>query len=188
MAIEDILVAVDGQAEAEIERILADADDRAREIIAQAHRKKQAEIERFVAEKVELQRKESERQINAAHTANRRALADVRRGVFEAVFVLAEERLQTLRHDPAYPKILPRLIDEAVAGIKGKCHVHVDKRDVDLVTGTYCGSLVTGDLETAGGAVVVSEDGRVKRSNTVEDRLERIHDERVREISEVLYQ
>lgn len=187
MPIEAILTSLDGQAGAEIARIESEATERVERILSEARSAKQAEIDRFVADRVARQRIESERLLNAAHTADRRASADVRRGVFEEVFALASERLEHLRQDPRYPEILTRLIDEASDGIREGCRVHVDPRDLGLVAKKYCDAEVIGDLTTLGGAVVFSADGRVKRSNTVEDRLARVHDEMVREVSEVLY-
>lgn len=187
MSIDHILDSIDTQAVAEIAAIERGGAAQAERILEGARARADEEIERFVAERVTAEEIESLRRRNAAEMQGRRKMAGVRRELFEKAFDLAREELPSLRQRPDYSEILMSYIDEALDGLELPATIHVDARDLSFVPEGYRGCAVVGDLDIAGGAVVVSGDGRIRRSNTLEDRLARFHDEGVRQVSEVLY-
>lgn len=187
MAIDHVLSSIDTHAAAEIAEIEREGAAQAEGIIQGAHERAEREIERYVAEKVTAEQIESLRRRNAAEMESRRRMAGVRRELFEKAFDLAREKLPALSERSDYRTILMSYIDEALAGLDAPATIHVNARDVDLVPEGYRGCAIVGDQDIAGGAVVVSGDGRITRSNTFEDRLERFHDEAGRQVSEVLY-
>ena len=187
MSIDHILDSIDTQAAAEIAAIERGGAAQAERILQSARARAEEEIERYLAEKVTAEEIESLRRRNAAEMQGRRRMAGVRRELFEKAFDLAREELPTLRGRSDYTEILMSYIDEALEGLDAPATIHVDARDVALVPQAYRGCTVVGDLDIAGGAVIVSADGKVRRSNTLEDRLSRFHDEGVRQVSEVLY-
>lgn len=187
MPIGHILESIDVEAASEIEAIRRKAEKRAEEILQNARARADGEVERFVAERINAEKVESMRRRNAAEMENRRGLAGVRRELFEQAFDTAHDRLETLRERDDYPTLLMAYIDEALDGLEPPCTIHVDERDVAHVPSGYRGCEVVGDLRIAGGAIIETADGRVKRSNTLEDRLALFRHDGVRQVSEVLY-
>lgn len=186
MAIEGVLSAIDRFAKAEIKQIEVDAQVKAEGVIADANAKAEREVERFVAESVATSERESVRQIHSAELASVRAQADVRRQAYEELFVLAKKRIEDVRGHSSYADLLASLIADATQGLGIDYVIHIDPRDSNLVASFKPTGQVVADITTAGGVIVVSSSGRVTRDNTFEARLERVRDERVQDVWEVL--
>ncbi|MCL2333156.1 MAG: V-type ATP synthase subunit E family protein [Actinomycetia bacterium] len=186
MAIEEILSALNAQAQAEIDRETAQAQAETDEIIEGIRHDAQATADAFVASAVEKAKGSAERDFNAAQAVCRRQRADVRREVFDEVFVRAGEKIKAVRSGGNYPHLLRELIIEATSGM-GDYVLHVDPRDKDLVMSMYPGGVsCVADIETMGGIVVTSVDGRIRRSSTFEDRLKRVQEDHIESIAKVL--
>ena len=186
MAIEDILTALDIQADSEINQIHAQLQTRADEILSEARKKADAAADVYVTDAVKTERVAAEQELHKGDSAYRRRVADVKREVFEEVFTQASEKIGGIRQTPEYPVILGQLITDATSDLKGDYVVHVDPADQALVAGICPGVTCLADIKTVGGVVVTSADGRIQRSSTFEDRLQRVHEKYGEMISEVL--
>ncbi len=180
MALDDIFRALEEQADAECDAILAAARDQASTIAGEAEaradevRRAKVEVSERAARAVAAQR------LNAARLDARKLVAGVKDRAIRAAFDGAEERFETLRSDRDYSDVFSSLAAEALSGVDGEVQVRVSEEDVALARKAL-GALgakaeVVGDLETAGGLVVVANAGTLFRKNTVEDRIARLRD------------
>ena len=192
MAYENLLKSVEesaGERERElrskartaIQAILEEAETRAKDLqqISLDEAKKAASIKR-------------NKLMYLTKVEEKKQLITIKEAIFSQALTTAEQSLFSLRTDPAYPKILKKLALEATGAIgTGKCHVHVDKRDeqllFDMLTELNLSALVIPDLTTAGGVVITNPDETVTISNTLESRLERIKERRRLEIYTTLF-
>ena len=186
MAIEEILSALDMQAEAEIDRISNEARAEAEAITQAAQQEADRAGDIYVADAIKEATAAADREKNAEHTAHRRRVADTHREVFEEVFVRAGEKIKSIRTTAEYPAIMSYLVADATADLGSNYILHIDPRDKQLVSEVCKGMACAFDIETAGGVVVTSADGRIRRSSTFEDRLRRISENHIELVSEVL--
>jgi vacuolar-type H+-ATPase subunit E/Vma4 len=177
MAIEDILRALDEQADAERVEILERAEAEAEAILSdardQATKTRSARMDRVKA----VVEPKAQQIVNGARLQNKRDLEAARAAAVTAVFDQAQVRLHALRNDrAAYEPILRGLIQEAVSDSNGDSVARVDPADSDMAAGLVSDLQMTCALETgatpSGGVTVLSCAGRVARRNTLDDRLE----------------
>lgn len=180
MALEDILRALDEQADADI----ADLQRRAASQAEKLGREAQAEAERIVGDAVEAAEKtaqaKADKRLNAARLEARRHAATVRNDAIDAAFALAAEKLRSLRASPEYAAVFRRLLEEA-AGVASRreadCVLLVDPANKDLAEQLGAELLpscaVAAELDAAGGLTIALSSRRVLLINTFENRLER---------------
>jgi vacuolar-type H+-ATPase subunit E/Vma4 len=193
MAIEDILRALDDQADAERDEILERAGDERDAILSDA-RDQAARIRSQRMERAKsVVEPRAQQLVNAARLKNKRDLEAARAAAVTAVFDEARARLQALRNDRvAYEPILRRLIEEAVSGSDGDTVAQVDPADSEMAAGLVDGLQMTCSLESAatpsGGVTVLSCAGRIARRNTIEDRLELVRANSSAAVAEMLFE
>lgn len=183
MAYENLLRSVEESAQEKEQEIRKKAGQQAGEIRAEATREAEAVQERAIREAERSAAVERNKQLYLARGEIKQRLLKSREKIFAAAFDEAEKQLSRLRQDPAYPAVFERLAREATGAMGGTVFsVHIDRRDLDLCTGTLAAlgirCEVLPDIESAGGLVVSSPDGLVTISNTVESRLERAREKK----------
>lgn len=119
-------------------------------------------------------------------------LARVREEYLQRAVAAARGELARQRDQGGYPEVLERLVREALEALgEDGARVHVDPRDEAPVRALLArlpdGPLMTPDLETAGGVVVDSADGRIRVDNTFDSRLARAGEVYRRELYDRLY-
>jgi vacuolar-type H+-ATPase subunit E/Vma4 len=193
MAIDDILTALDEQAESDCAGIIEQAQHQADAILREA--REQAEAAR--AARLQRARAQVEprvdQMVNSAGLQNKRDLDAARAGTIESVFDDASRRLATLRDDDpqTYARVFKALLEEALAGTDGDAEVVVDPADVTMAsslltaTGTAC--TVTAATIPQGGVTVLSRGGKVARRNTFEDRLDAVRRTSASDVAGILF-
>ena len=121
--------------------------------------------------------KKSARTLNTARLEAKTRLSRIKGAGLEGVFKSVSEQLGSMRNSAEYPRLFKTLAREALAGTEGGAVVHVDPADADLARQALAEMGVSveivSDLKSTGGLVVETDEGRVVRRNTFEDRLER---------------
>jgi vacuolar-type H+-ATPase subunit E/Vma4 len=193
MAIEDILRALDEQADAERDEIVERAGDEGKALLSDA-REQAAKIRSQRMERVtSVIEPKAQQLVNAARLKNKRDLEAARAAAVTAVFEEAKQRLQALRSDRgAYEPVLRQLIQEAVSDSNGDSVAQVDPADSELAAGLVDGLQMTCTLESAetpsGGVTVLSCAGRIARRNTLDDRLELVRANSSASVAEMLFE
>lgn len=191
MAIEDILKALEEQAEADCERILDEARAHAEAIVADGEREAR-EIRDAAGRRAEhAAATRAERLVNAARLEAKLAVSAARGEAVVGVFDEAAKRLGNLRSDPSYEQYFMALAAEALAGIDGQVLLRVAHEDERLAESAArfarVSATVDASLPTAGGVVVEARAGRYVRRNTLEDRLERVRERLFSDVARVLF-
>ena len=190
MAIEDILQALDEQAQADCDAVIGEAQEHAKLIIDEAERQAITIHEGFARQIERVAKSEASKLVNAARLEAKMEVSSVKGSGVAGVFEAARSELPSLRSS-GYPELFARLADEAFQGLEGSVHVRVAASDVDLATQALAASSllgdVAGDLDTTGGVVVEAHGGRIIRRNTLEDRLDRVSQFVQADVARVLF-
>lgn len=173
MAIEDILNALEQQAQADIDAVLAEAQEHAKLIAEQAVEEAQRVRDGYAAQVAKTASSEAAKLVNAARLEGKMAVSSARGKALADSFEGAKARLGTVRADSGYDGLFTALAREALEGIEGSVVIHVNPADEARARALAADAEVVTDIETAGGVVVDASGGRVIRRNTLESRLER---------------
>lgn len=190
MGLEEILKALEPEAQLQIERLRSEADTEAAAITAKAGEEAKAIKDRHLASARQRLGKERERLVSGAKLEAKMVRLDAREALLERAFTAAQERLAQLRGNWAYPRYLMRLTREAVAEIGSDLRIAVSAVDEELIRAVVLElgvrAQISAGLNTCGGLEASTPDGRIRVVNTVEARLERAIGEVRREIAALL--
>ncbi len=175
----ELLVILEKESAAEVERILSEARAKTDEVLAEARTSSRALLDaqrvRLEGErKVALARAQSAAQVRAAA-----AVLQAKDQAINEVFVRAEAELRRLQQDPArYGAVLRALIREAAAGLSGRVLVEVSPDDRDAARQAVRDLGLDAEVRTApdvsGGVRVATADRRFIVENTLASRIERV--------------
>jgi len=112
-------------------------------------------------------------------------IGTVREQAIAQVYSDAADRLTHVREQPAYTDIFRALSAEALATTEGECVLMVDPADKALAS-QLDGVIVQTEIQTAGGAVVTLDGGRITRRNTFESRLNKLQGFAGASVAEIL--
>lgn len=183
MTAQAILKAIEASGEAALAQLRAEAEERVRDILTEA-------------ETAALTRKESARRATLLplagerarllHQANAEALRLVglaRQQLVEAVLTETRSHLARLRTASGYACLLRNLVVEAMTALGAEevaAHppiLEADARDApllhEILDQLHLEWSISSTLESWGGVIVLSSDGRISVTNTLEARLER---------------
>ena len=190
MAIEDILKALDEQAQADSDALVAEAEAHARLIVEDAQRSADEIHENFARQVERVARADAAKIVNAARLESKMEVSSAKGSGVASVFDAARAHLSDVRSGD-YDRLFARLAAEALAGLEGAVTIHVASADVDRAQHAAAtagvAAEVVGDLDTAGGIVVESSGGRIIRRNTLEDRLDRVSQIVQADVARVLF-
>ncbi len=191
MALEEIFRALESEAQARCSEIRVNAQQEAELIEKQA----QNRCEQLVRERLDLHSgvvaARARRIVNAAKMQARHDVAAERDVLIGQTFEEARETLRGLRERDGYQRLFDSLLREALSSAEHPSSVLVDPRDMEIAKSSLKAQALDlpakGELTTAAGVVVLSNDDRVRHDNTVETRLARV-EERARErVGELLF-
>jgi vacuolar-type H+-ATPase subunit E/Vma4 len=190
MAIEDILKALDEQAQADCDAVLDEAREHARLIVEEGTREAQSIHDGFHRQAERAATIEAAKQVNAARLESKMIVSSVKGDAVVDIFDLAKAKLPETR-GAGYEALFSALAAEALAGLDGAVTLHVAPADAQLASKAAAASglpaTVEPTLETAGGLVIEAHGGRVIRRNTLEDRLERTRQRMQADVAKVLF-
>jgi V/A-type H+-transporting ATPase subunit E len=176
MAIQDILEALDRQAEAECAAVLEEAHAQAEIVIAEAEREAQFIHEGYARQVERVAATEASKTVNAGRLQAKMMVSSTKGQAVDDVFSRARDELSLIPSDPSYPGLFDLLAAEAAEGLEGPLTVRVSPRDIPYAERFAAGrGDVTVDVDETivGGLVIEASGGRVIRRNTLENRLER---------------
>jgi len=190
MAIEDILKALDEQADTETAAVLDEAREHASLIVEEGQREAQQIHDGFTRQVERVANADAGKVVNAARLEAKMIVSSVKGDGVAAVFDEAGSRLSKTR-DGDYPSLFSALASEALGGMEGAVTIKVSASDGSLAQAA-AGSAglpatIEPTLETAGGLIVEAQGGRVIRRNTLEDRLERCRQMIQADVAKVLF-
>lgn len=177
MAIDDILRALDDQAQADCDEIIGESHEHARLIVEEAELQAQAIHDKYIHQVEQVATASASKQVNTARLEAKMIVSSVKGGGVASVFDAARVELPSVR-ESGYEALFAALAAEALAGVSGPITVHTASSDTSLAekaaSASGLAAEVVGDLDTAGGLIVDTANGKVIRRNTLEDRLDRV--------------
>lgn len=199
MAIDDILSALEEQADAETERIRGEALAQAERVETEARQKAARMTAARIAMAERAANREAEAEMSSARRRERHAAMLDEHGAAARAFELARARLAGIRHASDYEAVFTSLVLEALDGVEGVCELHVAPEDVELAERVVARMPWRGvkpdtrgpgetpqpeplsvsissdpSLTVLGGVVVEVAGGRIRRINTLESRIEKL--------------
>jgi len=177
MAIDDILRALDDQAQADCDEIIGESHEHARLIVEEAGLQAQAIHDKYIHQVEQVATAKASKTVNSARLEAKMIVSSVKGGGVASIFDDARVQLPTARQS-GYETLFGALAAEALEGVSGPVTVHTAPADIALAEKATAASglaaEVVGDLDTAGGLVVDTGGGKIIRRNTLEDRLDRV--------------
>ena len=190
MAIEDIIRALEEEADGEVEEIVDAAKMQASGILEDAR----AEADKIRADRFEHGRSvgtaRGQQLVNAARLDNKRSLAAAKERGIADVYATAERRLADTRKDGSYAALFAALAKEATEGVEGAYTVQVDAADEHLAKSVLADMGAKATIEatpTLGGLTVVADEGHVFRRNTLDERLAKSRKTGQSHVAEILF-
>lgn len=189
MSLETILDTIEASGEAELSELRREANAMIQAILDEAE---QTAAERYESSRQEVLQPVSGERARRLHRAKLRALrivGEARDELAANALAKVRRRLIELRDEPAYNNILRHLMEDAVKALgeeelnnleglqDSRPEVEVDLRDQEKLQGILrnlkLDLAIIPTLNSWGGVIVRSGDGRVVVTNTFESRLER---------------
>ncbi len=193
MALEDIFRALEEQAEQECQQVLEDARYQADAILEEAQEKAEEVRRRLVEEAEKATRLKASQAVNSARLESKKKIAAIKQETVAEVFGKVPEKAKDFRGSDSYPSTFEALLKEALVGLEGEDDVQVlvDPADVELAKATLSklgvSAEVKPDISTVGGVVVATDNGRIMRRNTLEDRLDKAQQYIQADVAELLF-
>ncbi|MDI3484579.1 MAG: V/A-type H+/Na+-transporting ATPase subunit [Methanobacteriaceae archaeon] len=187
--VDKIVSSIISEAQENANKIISEAEKKAESIIEDGEKRAAIEKEKILENARKQARMQYHQLISEAKMKARRAELEAREEIITEAFKKAEEELQkiTSSKDEKYIQSLENIIKEAATEIGGgELIVHVkedDKEkikdldsiaeDVKSATGKDTSLELGEPIQTIGGAIVKTKDGRIEVNNTIEARLSR---------------
>lgn len=183
MSLQEVLTSIRTAGEAELRQLEAQNTVQVREILMNAEAEAHEIREEACAAASAPAGSEHARILHRARLESLHNLGSAREALIDSTLDQARGRLGNLRTEKTYPQVLQQLILESLAEIKTSTNdisqvwLEADPLDQELVTSiiTDMGLSLTVKycLNSWGGVIARSEDGRIVVINTLETRLER---------------
>ena len=161
--IEKITQRIDAQAQAEIDRILADARDQAEAIAEQAQAQAEAESAELAARNGQAAAEREERLVGAAQMEAKKIILAAKQELVEKAYVLALEKLCSMP-DEQYTETLVALLEQAAPDGKGSV---IFAPDVKERIGAATVALANEKLQ---GSLILAEETRPLRGGFILSR------------------
>lgn len=192
MAYEELIHSMEMDAQLRVQEVRDQVRRSVEETQEGARQQAEQVRERLLAEAGQRIEVERHQRLYRAREEGKGGLARVREEYLHRALELAGERLLYLREGDRYAGALERLTREALDALgEPGALIRVDPRDeaaareiVKALTGT---PRLIADLDTAGGVVVESADGRIRVDNTFASRLARAGEIHRRELYDHLF-
>lgn len=192
MALDDILRALQDNAEKRIEAIEQDTQQRVNEIISEVE-KEAVRTKRLRLRKIkDAIKSECTGIVYSASLKAKNELIKAQEETVDEAFRLAEQSLSDLHSNEEYPKVFELLLDGCLEVFDGEVVLRVRPDDKTLVDSLMADrqvpySISETPLEASGGLVVSSPDGEVVVYNSFESRLSKAKETLRLDISNALF-
>ena len=185
MTAEKIIEQIKKDSNKEINQILKDAKQQANTIIKDAQKEAQLELEKILADGKQQGDNIKRILISKANQDAKRELMNAREKIIEECFTKAHHELSILK-GPKYDKIVKKLIEDGQKKL-GEVGSLFVTREAGKKIATELGIKIDGYVESSGGVVLKSKDGRVILDHTFDGILKREKDKMRPMIGHILF-
>ncbi len=189
--VDELLAAMEAEAQAERDAIVAEAEAKARDALQQAEAAAQ-ELKAAELAKLEREtRRNSERLIGEAQSCRRRATRGVKQEALALAFAQARERVAEQLQSGDCRDALPAILREVADAMGPDAQIQVAAQDVEVANRLAAELGLTQPVVAAGdepGTVVAaSPDGKRRVDNSIATRLGKAEAVLVQEVAAVLF-
>lgn len=185
MTAEKILERIKKDSEKEIKQILKEAEKQATLIIEDAKKEAKHEAEKILSDGKQQAENISKIITSKANQDMQREIMNAREKIIDECFIKAHHELSTLS-GTQYKNLVKKLIENGCNKLNGQCYISVS-RDIDREIATSMGLKVMGTIESSGGILIKSQDGRITLDYTFDGILKRKKDEIRRKVGKLLF-
>ncbi len=185
MTAEKIIERIKKDSEKEIKQIIQEAENQAKKVIANAKKEAEQESNRILSEGKQQGENIKKIMLSRANQDTKREVMNAREKLIEECFSKAYHKLTTLS-ETDYKKMVKKLIENGCNKLEGKCDL-VISRTIDRKIAESMDLKVVGKVETAGGIIIKSGDGRITLDHTFDGILARKKDEIRRKVGRLLF-
>jgi V/A-type H+-transporting ATPase subunit E len=171
MSAEKIIEQIKKDSQKEINQILKEAKQQATSLIKDAKEEAQQESEQILSKGKQQAESIKRILISKANQDSKRELMNAREKIIEECFTKAHHELSILK-GPKYDKIVKKLIEDGRKKLGGEGLIWVT-REAGKKVADQLGLKINGYVESAGGVVLKSEDGKVVLDHTFDGILKR---------------
>ncbi len=191
MGLEEILTRIKAESEEQYSKILSDAKTQADRIIQEAREQAQVRASQIRAQAEREAQEERQRAIAAARLESKRQILQAREKVISRYENEASKIIDEFVKSRDYKQFLFRMIKDGVNKIGEDALVQVNQRDYEFLktdpenSSSY--NISESTIDTKGGALISSLDGKKRVNNTIESILSDRREELRLKLSETLF-
>ena len=185
MTAEKIIEQIKKESENDIKQIIKEAEEQAKIIIKESKKEAEKEAEKILSNGKQQSKNIKKIIISKANQDTKREKMNSREKLIEQCFTKAHHEF-SITKGKDYEKIIQKLIKDGTKKIGGKCSVYVS-RTADKKIVEDLGLSIEGRIETSGGIILKSADGRVTLNYTFDGILKREKDKIRRKVGKILF-
>jgi V/A-type H+-transporting ATPase subunit E len=185
MSAERIIAQIKKDSEKQIEKILKDAKSQARDIIQNANKEAELEAKKIENECIVVSENNKKIMISKANQDSKKEIMNAREKIIEDCFTKAHSELSKLKGN-SYTKIVKKLVKDGCEKLGKNCVVMIS-REEDKKIAEDLGLKVEGKVESSGGVLLKSSNGKITLDHTFDGILKREKDKIRIEIGKLLF-
>lgn len=174
MSAEKIIQQIKKDAEKQVKEILKEAEKQVKETINKSKKEAEEQAEKILAEGKTQSENIQRILISKANQDAKKEIMKAREKLIDECFIKAHHKLSTL-NEPEYVETVTYLMKEGCRKLGSNCTVLVS-RDADKKIAEKLGLKISGSIESAGGIMLKSSDGKVILDSTFDGILKREKD------------
>jgi len=171
MSAEKIIEQIKKDSQKEIKKILKDAEKEAESIIATAKDEAKKQVDKILADGTTKSENITKIHISKANQDMKREIMIAREKIIDECFVKAHHELSTLS-ELKYKNIVRKLMRDGRKKLSENCTIKTS-RPIDKQIAKDLGLEITGSVESSGGIILVSSNGRILLDHTFDGILKR---------------
>ncbi len=185
MTAEKIIEQIKKDTDNEINIIITNAEKQAKNIITNTKKEVERDVNRILSEGKQRGENIKKILISQANQDIKREIMNAREDIIEQCFTKAHHELSILK-GKNYEKVVKKLVEEGIKKIGGKCSLLIS-RAADKKIAQELGLTVDGIVETSGGVIIKSIDGKVTLDHTFDGILKREKEKIRRKVGKILF-
>ncbi len=171
MTTEKIINQIKKDSENQIKQILKEAEKQASTVTNEARKKANLESEKIILETKKQAENLKKIIISKANQDTKKEIMNAREQLIDECFSKAHHKLSILK-DKEYEQLVKKLMKDGLKKLGGKCTVLVS-READKKIAKELNINIDGNIETSGGIILKSLDGRIILNHTFDGILKR---------------
>lgn len=171
MTAEKIIQQIKKDSEKEIKQILDETKKQASVIIKDAKKEAEQKSEKILSEGKKQSENIDKILVSKAGQDAKKEMMKARENIIEECFIKAHHRLSTL-NEAQYRTLVTKLIKNGVKKLGEHCTILVS-RNIDKEIAEDMEMKISGTIETSGGVVLKSADGKITLDHTIDGILKR---------------